>query len=173
MGCDRFIQVRPPAGEMAEWLKELAWKACIPQGIQGSNPCLSAIPRCDFRSHLDAGRRSPLPLVPHLQHQAGGEGRSRDAVYPASDRFLNFIDPVAPDFAAPSCGPYERKPLVHDGAVCSCGRTLSAVVWLHIPHFRGRSAAPGTCVARLDAPNGVFVERAIPCPTYRLSGVTL
>ncbi len=34
-------QVR--AGEMAEWLKAHAWKACIPQGIQGSNPCLSAI----------------------------------------------------------------------------------------------------------------------------------
>jgi hypothetical protein len=31
------------AGEMAEWLKAHAWKACIPQGIQGSNPCLSAI----------------------------------------------------------------------------------------------------------------------------------
>jgi hypothetical protein len=30
------------AGEMAEWLKAHAWKACIPQGIQGSNPCLSA-----------------------------------------------------------------------------------------------------------------------------------
>ncbi len=29
-------------GEMAEWLKAHAWKACIPQGIQGSNPCLSA-----------------------------------------------------------------------------------------------------------------------------------
>jgi hypothetical protein len=28
---------------MAEWLKAHAWKACIPQGIQGSNPCLSAI----------------------------------------------------------------------------------------------------------------------------------
>jgi hypothetical protein len=30
------------SGEMAEWLKAHAWKACIPQGIQGSNPCLSA-----------------------------------------------------------------------------------------------------------------------------------
>jgi hypothetical protein len=41
--CDRFIQVAE-RGEMAEWLKAHAWKACIPQGIQGSNPCLSAIP---------------------------------------------------------------------------------------------------------------------------------
>jgi hypothetical protein len=32
------------SGEMAEWLKAHAWKACIPQGIQGSNPCLSATP---------------------------------------------------------------------------------------------------------------------------------
>ena len=30
-------------GELAEWLKALAWKACIPQkGIKGSNPLLSA-----------------------------------------------------------------------------------------------------------------------------------
>ena len=30
-------------GEMSEWLKELAWKACIPhKGIVGSNPTLSA-----------------------------------------------------------------------------------------------------------------------------------
>ena len=34
---------------MAEWLKAHAWKACIPQGIQGSNPCLSAI--LPFQGH--------------------------------------------------------------------------------------------------------------------------
>lgn len=33
---------------MAEWLKAHAWKACIPQGIQGSNPCLSAMTFCKF-----------------------------------------------------------------------------------------------------------------------------
>ena len=32
-----------PAGEMAEWLKAHAWKACLPQGNVGSNPTLSAI----------------------------------------------------------------------------------------------------------------------------------
>ena len=30
-------------GEMSEWSKEHVWKACIPQGILGSNPSLSAI----------------------------------------------------------------------------------------------------------------------------------
>ncbi len=30
-------------GEVLEWLKRHAWKACIPQkGIEGSNPSLSA-----------------------------------------------------------------------------------------------------------------------------------
>jgi hypothetical protein len=30
-------------GEVSEWLKEHAWKACVPQkGIVGSNPTLSA-----------------------------------------------------------------------------------------------------------------------------------
>ncbi len=43
MFCVRFNKSLH-RGEMAEWLKAHAWKACIPQGIQGSNPCLSAIP---------------------------------------------------------------------------------------------------------------------------------
>lgn len=31
------------SGEVSEWLKEHAWKVCIPQkGIAGSNPALSA-----------------------------------------------------------------------------------------------------------------------------------
>ena len=29
-------------GEVQEWLNWHAWKACIPQGIEGSNPSLSA-----------------------------------------------------------------------------------------------------------------------------------
>ena len=33
----------PYRGEMAEWLKAHAWKACLPQGNVGSNPTLSAI----------------------------------------------------------------------------------------------------------------------------------
>ena len=34
----------PRKGEVLEWLKRHAWKACIPQkGIRGSNPLLSAI----------------------------------------------------------------------------------------------------------------------------------
>ena len=34
----------PRNGEVLEWLKRHAWKACIPQkGIRGSNPRLSAI----------------------------------------------------------------------------------------------------------------------------------
>ena len=30
-------------GEVQEWLNWHAWNACVPQGTQGSNPCLSAI----------------------------------------------------------------------------------------------------------------------------------
>ena len=30
-------------GEMSEWPKEHAWKVCIPQGIEGSTPSLTAI----------------------------------------------------------------------------------------------------------------------------------
>ena len=31
-----------PPGEVSEWLKEHAWKVCIRQRIEGSNPSLSA-----------------------------------------------------------------------------------------------------------------------------------
>jgi hypothetical protein len=34
-------------GELSEWLKEHAWKVCIPlKGIEGSNPSLSARMPC-------------------------------------------------------------------------------------------------------------------------------
>ena len=37
------ISEKASIGEMLEWLKRHAWKACIPlKGIRGSNPCLSA-----------------------------------------------------------------------------------------------------------------------------------
>ena len=29
-------------GEVSEWFKEHAWKACVPKGTAGSNPVLSA-----------------------------------------------------------------------------------------------------------------------------------
>jgi hypothetical protein len=35
------IQSRP-CGEVSEWLKEHAWKVCIRQRIEGSNPSFSA-----------------------------------------------------------------------------------------------------------------------------------
>ena len=41
-------------GEVSEWLKEHAWKVCIRQRIEGSNPSLTAtnsetrIARCGF-----------------------------------------------------------------------------------------------------------------------------
>jgi hypothetical protein len=40
----RLIQSATVAlGEMAEWFKAHAWKACLPKGNVGSNPSLSAI----------------------------------------------------------------------------------------------------------------------------------
>ena len=41
----------PLKGEMLEWLKRHAWKACIRQKcIRGSNPRLSAEIECETRS---------------------------------------------------------------------------------------------------------------------------
>jgi hypothetical protein len=72
---------------MAEWLKAHAWKACIPKGIQGSNPCLSASKKYPLNMdhndtivllfrlvivlglvlwfmHYFRGRRPPTPMHP-------------------------------------------------------------------------------------------------------------
>ena len=48
-GGSHFFNLHPISekasiGEMLEWLKRHAWKACIPlKGIRGSNPRLSAV----------------------------------------------------------------------------------------------------------------------------------
>ena len=36
------LNSRPKFGEVSEWLKEHAWKVCIRQRIEGSNPSLTA-----------------------------------------------------------------------------------------------------------------------------------
>jgi len=36
------IELRALNGEVSEWLKEHAWKVCIRQRIEGSNPSLTA-----------------------------------------------------------------------------------------------------------------------------------
>ena len=38
-----FLISKTIFGEVSEWLKEHAWKVCIPKGIEGSNPSLTAI----------------------------------------------------------------------------------------------------------------------------------
>ena len=49
-----------PLGEMLEWLKRHAWKACIPlKGIRGSNPRLSA--------ELTGQNRTVSRQVPQIQ----------------------------------------------------------------------------------------------------------
>ena len=44
-GWGRGNRAAHSPGEMAEWLKAHAWKACVPQGTVGSNPTLSAMDR--------------------------------------------------------------------------------------------------------------------------------
>ena len=47
-------------GEVSEWSKEHAWKVCIPKGIEGSNPSLTAIKACLIVSVLNI---PPLELL--------------------------------------------------------------------------------------------------------------
>ncbi|ADP12872.1 Hypothetical protein EJP617_31910 [Erwinia sp. Ejp617] len=41
-------------GEVSEWLKEHAWKVCIRQRIEGSNPSLTTIFKKKARIHVRA-----------------------------------------------------------------------------------------------------------------------
>src|SRR5690554_3682957 len=52
-------------GEVAEWLKALAWKACIPKGIEGSNPSLTAILKTalDGRFFIASGLWKTAPAL--------------------------------------------------------------------------------------------------------------
>src|ERR1700689_4114305 len=67
---------------MAEWLKAHAWKACIPQGIQGSNPCLSA---SRSGKHLD----DLCPCLP-IHYNAA---HSRSVMDQYIERVVDLIDP--------------------------------------------------------------------------------
>ena len=39
----RILLLPRDFGEVRERFKRRAWRACVPKGTQGSNPCLSAI----------------------------------------------------------------------------------------------------------------------------------
>src|SRR5438552_1380715 len=57
----RLIQSATVAlGEMAEWLKAHAWKACLPKGNVGSNPSLSALSVNSRSLHCHYWQRFPL-----------------------------------------------------------------------------------------------------------------
>ena len=57
---------KPLTGEVSEWSKEHAWKVCIPHGIEGSNPSLSANRFLqNFRSH------EKMPLMPLFAGSVG------------------------------------------------------------------------------------------------------
>ena len=57
-----FISV---SGEVSEWPKEHAWKACVSQGTVGSNPTLSAIEFVgEFGSPAQDGGRSSNRVRP-------------------------------------------------------------------------------------------------------------
>ena len=46
-------------GEVSERSKEHAWKVCIPNGIEGSNPSLSASPHLHNIRFVSESRPSP------------------------------------------------------------------------------------------------------------------
>ena len=76
---------------MAEWLKAHAWKACIPQGIQGSNPCLSARPflNQDPRRTPDNGLRTPC--IRYTKHREPVSSRCMCRLNPSGRGVLFLV----------------------------------------------------------------------------------
>ena len=67
-----LVRTKRRIGWVAEWSNAHAWKACLPKGNQGSNPCPSAT--CTAVSNLIYWRRRPpcqyLKVLAKL-HDAG------------------------------------------------------------------------------------------------------
>ena len=68
---------RSSPGEMAEWLKAHAWKACVPQGTVGSNPTLSAI---SFRINNLIHLRHAAKRFKHRLRLCGLDNRTRPTI---------------------------------------------------------------------------------------------
>ena len=67
---------------MSEWLKEHAWKACVPKGTEGSNPSPSALnrmrPKGAHSVHVRRRRDSR-----QLKHRVRGVRYAAEADYPS------------------------------------------------------------------------------------------
>ena len=60
-----------PHGEVAEWSKAHAWKVCIRQRIEGSNPSLTAnIPQHSLQSLMFAVLPHTVLCKPKLRHDS-------------------------------------------------------------------------------------------------------
>ncbi len=98
------------SGEVSEWLKEHAWKACVSvPGTEGSNPSLSAIPGAIYASTL--GRIQDLGVGSVLATDQGRTGSGRERSSPkitdpcVSDRALSHaLDPPLLLFAVMRLG---------------------------------------------------------------------
>ncbi|WP_219927561.1 hypothetical protein, partial [Aeromonas sp. HMWF017] len=78
--------------EVSEWLKEHAWKVCIRQRIEGSNPSLTAkFKKTDLRvGFLLSGKRKLLGLQVSTSHVAADHPRSHPPVCKALMEYNSF-----------------------------------------------------------------------------------
>ncbi len=131
-------------GEVSEWLKEHAWKVCIRQRIEGSNPSLTAkSKKTDLRvGFLLSGKHlcrqvsqshavADHPRAPHSLQSP--DGTSQLFVLQAPAPYLAFV--IAP--------PNKRSFLSQQEQQDDC----NAILWPQHAFFYGRYPAPINCSA--------------------------
>ncbi len=134
-------------GEVSEWLKEHAWKVCIRQRIEGSNPSLTAkFKKTDLRvGFLLSGKRKHLCRQVSQSHAAAGHTRSHPPVCKTrmEHHSFSYCQPPPPTLLYVIAPPDKRSFLSQQEPQDDC----NAILWPQHAFFYGRYPAPINCSA--------------------------
>ncbi len=134
-------------GEVSEWLKEHAWKVCIRQRIEGSNPSLTAKSKKNRpQGRFFAFRQTQTPMPTSEPEPRSGRSSTH------SSPGLQSPDGTSPLFVLPAPAPYlafviappnKRSFLSQQEQQDDC----NAILWPQHAFFYGRYPAPINCSA--------------------------
>ena len=133
-------------GEVSEWLKEHAWKVCIRQRIEGSNPSLTAkFKKTDLRvGFLLSGKRKHLCRQVSQSHAVADHPRAPPSLQSTDGTSQLFVLPApAPYLAFVIAPPDKRSFLSQQEQQDDC----NAILWPQYAFFYGRYPAPINCSA--------------------------
>ncbi len=134
-------------GEVSEWLKEHAWKVCIRQRIEGSNPSLTAkSKKTDLRvGFLLSGKRKHLCRQVSQSHAVADHPHTHPPVCKALMEHHRFSYCQHPPPTLLLCLP-------HPTSVPSCHNRSNKMIAMpsygrNTPSYYGRYPAPINCSA--------------------------